>query len=724
MSLARRIPSATRKPPKPSREALLAALAERDRELAEARRREEATAEVLEVINSSSGDLGAAFDAIVEKAMRLCGAAFGGLWVVDGDVARAGCVRNLPKPYRDFLTREPLPLALLFGRAARDRSILQIEDLAATEAYRSRIPVTVASVELGGVRSYLGVPLREAGSVIGIINLMRQEMRPFSDGEIAIAQGFARQAQIAMKNARLFNETKEALERQTATAEILRVVSESPTDPQPVFESVVLTAARLLHCTRAFVLLCDGDAFSVAAAASPEGAVTPRAGKTPIDPNANFPSRAILAKQKLFVPDYSLVELPEHERHVRDTYGANCSLFLPLLRQGECFGLLTLIHQRANAFGPEEIVLAESFRDQALIAIENARLFNETQQALERQTATADILKVIASSPSDVQPVFEAIADRAMRLLDAYSSVVVRYDGEQIHFGAARGALPDTEAYIRRRYPQRPDAGNLTGRCILERATINHPDMQTDPSEGMRNYGRARGVRALLMAPLLRDGEPVGTIAVSRQEPGAFVADEVALLETFADQAAIAINNVALFNETQEALLQQTATADVLKVISRSAFDLQAVLDTLIASAARLSGARGGAICVREGDAFRFRAIVDPDTEVASRVIGREVTPGRASVAGRALLSRKVEEIPDIRDAPGYEFPEAGSRAVGCSDVARRRGHGCVHARPRGTRPFFPTRDRTNPDLRRSGRDRDRERAPVRRGAGAHARSL
>ena len=226
----------------------------------------------------------------------------------------------------------------------------------------------------------------------------------------------------------------EARERQTATAEILRVVSESPTDPQPVFESVVLTAARLLHCTRAFVLLCDGDAFSVAASASPEGVLTPRAGRTPIDPNANFPSRAIVAKQKLHVPDYSLVELPEHERNVRDRYGANCSLFLPLLRQGQCFGLLTLIHQRANAFGAEEIALAESFRDQALIAIENARLFNEVQartreltESLEQQTAAAEILRVISSSPTDLQPVFDAIARSASELCEGSSSQVFLY---------------------------------------------------------------------------------------------------------------------------------------------------------------------------------------------------------------------------------------------------------------------------------------------------------
>ena len=201
-----------------------------------------------------------------------------------------------------------------------------------------------------------------------------------------------------------------------------------------MFESVVLTAARLLHCTRAFVLLCDGDAFSVAASASPEGVLTPWPGNTPIDPIANFPSRAILAKEKLYVPYFSLVELPEFERNIRDRYGANCALFLPLLRQGECFGLSTLNHQRANAFGPEEIALAESFRDQALIAIENARLFDEVQartreltELLEQQTAAAEILRVISSSPTDLQPVFDAIARSASELCEGSSSQVFLY---------------------------------------------------------------------------------------------------------------------------------------------------------------------------------------------------------------------------------------------------------------------------------------------------------
>ena len=445
----------------PSRETLLAALVERDRELAEARGREEATAEVLEVINASGADLEAAFDAIVEKAMRLCGAAFGGLWVVDGDIARAGSVRNFPKPYRDFLTREPVPLALLFGRAARDRSILQIEDLAATEAYRSGIPVTVASVELGGVRSCLGVPLREAGSVIGILNLMRQDIRPFSDGEIAIAQGFARQAQIAMKN---------------------------------------------------------------------------------------------------------------------------------------------------------------------------ARLINETQQAMERQTATADILKVIAKSPSDVQPVFDAIAASANRLIGGHSTAVFRFIGGAIHLAAFTPTTPEVDEASKALFPG-PVAefpplalvrdGGATQ--VVDTESESYPSWYSD-------LARLRGFRSLLFTPLMNDDVPIGMISLTRKQPGAFAPHDVELLRTFADQAVIAISNVGLFNETQEALERETATAEVLKVISRSAFDLQTVLDTLVRSAVTLCEAGGGILYVKSGEAFYGKAFANYGEESIRYFSTTPQYPGRQTV--------------------------------------------------------------------------------------------
>src|SRR5450631_558263 len=241
----------------------------------------------------------------------------------------------------------------------------------------------------------------------------------------------ARQVELTIENAKLFSETRQSLARQTATSDILRVISQSPTDVRPVFDAIVLTAARLLRCDRAFIQRCDAAAFWGVASSGQEGPLPiSQSSKTPIDPDANFPSRVITSKRTLHLPDWSAVDLPEHERRIHETLGINSALFMPLLREGRCIGLLAIAGKKPGMFGESEIALAESFRDQAVIAIENTRLFNETQEALERQTATADILKVIASSPSDVQPVFEAIAERANKLVGGYATTVLRIVGD------------------------------------------------------------------------------------------------------------------------------------------------------------------------------------------------------------------------------------------------------------------------------------------------------
>ena len=236
----------------------------------------------------------------------------------------------------------------------------------------------------------------------------------------------------------LTRERDEALARQTATAEILRVVSQSPTDVRPVFDSIVLTAARLLRCDLVIVLLCDGGTYSHAAAASPEGPFADQ-GPTnfPIDPSANFPSRAIVDKKMLHLPDWSLIDLPEHELKIRKRFGTNSALYLPLLRGGNCIGLLTLVGKRPNTFGAAEIAQAESFRDQALIAIENARLFKETKEALEQQTATSEVLQVISSSPGDLEPVFSTMLKNAVRICDAKFGNIYRWDGDALHLVAS-----------------------------------------------------------------------------------------------------------------------------------------------------------------------------------------------------------------------------------------------------------------------------------------------
>ena len=272
------------------------------------------------------------------------------------------------------------------------------------------------------------------------------------------------------KIALLTHERDEALARQIATADILRIISQSPTDVRPVFDSIVLTAVRLLRCDLAFVLLCDGATYSPAAVASPEG---PHAdvGPTnlPIDRSANFPSRAILDKKMLHLPDWSRIDLPEHERNIHKMFGVNSALYLPLLRGGECIGLLTLVGKRPNMFGAAEIAQAESFRDQALIAIENARLFNETKEALEQQTATSEVLQVISSSPGDLQPVFATMLENAVRICDAKFGNIYRWDGDVFHLVATHNT-PPAFAEARRRLPLRPDPKAPFGRMVATKA--------------------------------------------------------------------------------------------------------------------------------------------------------------------------------------------------------------------------------------------------------------
>jgi two-component system NtrC family sensor kinase len=399
-------------------------------------------------------------------------------------------------------------------------------------------------------------------------------------------------ADIAAENVRLRTELAAALARQTATSEILRVISGSPTDVQPVFEAIVRTAARLFRCDRAFIQRCDGVSFWTVTSEGPDGPLPiTQSTKSPIDPDANFPSRAIVTQKTLHLPDWSAIELPEFERHIRELHGTNAALYMPLLREGECIGLLSIIGKQANMFGPSEIALAESFRDQALIAIENTRLFNETREALERQTATSDILKVIASSPSDVQPVFDVIVERAVQLCGGRMGRVYRYDDGMIHMVAGQGLSLPGLSKVQEVFP-RPAADDTTAGLVTRSRQANFvTDIETDSVPALsRQMIEALGTRSQVTVPMLRKGEPIGAITVGWTEPGAYGDHQVALLQTFADQAVIAIENVRLFNETREALERQTATADILKVIASSPSNVQPVFEAIAESAKRLLG--------------------------------------------------------------------------------------------------------------------------------------
>ena len=556
---------------------------------------------------------------------------------------------------------------------------------AAFPRHRSELPAIISLVENGetvqiadseaaderirklararGWRSATYTPLMNQGTFIGFIVCTRRETGMLADHYVQLLRTFADQAVIAIENARLFNETKEALERQAATSNILRVISQSPTDVQPVFEEIVLTAVRLTGCDLAFFLRCDGATYLPTARATPEGLQTDARPSQPIDPDANFPSRAIVEKKTLHLPDWSLVDPPAYERWVRETFGIVSSLYLPLLCAGECIGLLVLAGKRTNIFGDREIALAESFRDQAMIAIENVRLFDEVQakthdleEALRYQTGSSNILSVIASSPTDVRPVLKAIVASACELCDAYDAIVILKDEGELQIYAHHGPIPVNLT----RWPY--DRSTTSGRAMADRRPVHVHDVLSD--EGLefpmgRTLSLLDGCRTLLGVPLLREGEAIGAIVLRRAEVHPFSDKQIALLQTFADQAVIAIGNARLFEEVQErtnelteSLEQQTATSEVLKVISESSGELEPVFSKMLENATRICGAEFGTMTLYGGGGFRTVALYNAPQAYVDTELYKLIRPRPDS--GLAFLEKthKPVHIEDLRKQP------------------------------------------------------------------------
>jgi GAF domain-containing protein len=615
-------------------------------ETQEALARQTATSEILRVISQSPTDVQPVFDAIVLTATRLfrrdlafilgCNATT--YW----PVATAGPEGLLAPP-------DLRPVAIDTDANFPSRVIVTGKNLHLPDWSAVELPDYERMVhERVGINSALYLPLLREGKCIGLLGIAGKRAGIFGESEIALAESFRDQALIAIENARLFNETNAALARQTATSDILRVISQSPTDVQPVFDAIVLTATRLLRCDMAFFLRCHGATFSQAALVGSEGShmvldLTP----VPIDPNTNFPSRAIVSKKNLYLPDWSTIDLPEHERHIREKYGINSALFLPLLRAGECVGLLALAGKRTDMFGEREIALAESFRDQALIAIENTRLFNETQEALERQTATADILKVIASSPNDVQPVFEAIAASAKRLLGGFSATVVRFVGDALHLVAFTPTNATADQALQASFPM-PLAVFSAFELVRGGQTVQFTDTELEDVPRInREIARLRGYRSMVFTPLMSNGTPIGMISVTRKEPGSFSAHYVQLLQTFADQAVIAVENVRLFNETKEALERQTATADILKVIASSPSDVQPVFEAIAERSKRLVDALSTTVFRLVDGVMHLRAFTPTNPEADATLKAIFPVPLSSFSWGEAIAKAEIFRVID-----------------------------------------------------------------------------
>ena len=633
-------------------------------ETREALEQQAATAEILKVINSSPNDLTPVFDIILEKAHGLCDVTNGSLELYEGNIARSVAVRGMNVRWAQYL-RQGYEITETLRPAYMAVSHSHVVDMKKTVERFPDEPTLRAFVEIGGLRTFLALPLVKDGKAFGRIVAARDEVRPFTDKQIALLQSFADQAVITIENARLLTEQREALERQTATADILKVISNSVADTTPVFEQILDSCERLAAFNRmAIFLLGEDGQVHLGAYRGGEGDALRATFPQPL---ANTPmSLAFERQQALFFGDVlNNPDAPASLRIAASRMGSFSVLVAPLLWEGRGIGAFHVARDADATFSDREVALLKTFADQAAIAIQNARLFKETREALEQQKASADILAVISSSVADARPVFDKILVSCKHLFGGDELDVLLVDEQgQLNIAAYIG---DSHDVVAATFPA-PVERTPAGRAIRERRVMHWPDLVDgeDVPGVLRKMAKLIGYRSMVFAPMLWEGRGIGAIGVARST-GPFKPKELAMIQTFADQAVIAIQNARLFDEVQartrdltESLQQQIATADVLKVISRSAFDLQTVFNTLIDSAVALSGALSGTICLRDGDGYRYVATSSGmQSDFAKWLFEHPPTQDRASAAGRVLVSGKVEEVPDILEDPDYTLPVA-----------------------------------------------------------------
>jgi GAF domain-containing protein len=620
----------------------------RTRELSEAREQQAATAEVLQVISRSSGELEPVFQTILEKATRLCGAKFGTLYLYDGNAFRAVAFHNAPPAYVEYRQRGPIrpgPDTAL-GRIHSTKQVAHIADATAERAY-----IDVTAPKLAGTRTLLIVPMLKEGELVGAIGIYRQEVRPFTDKQIELVSNFANQAVIAIENTRLLNELRESLQQQTATADVLKVISRSAFDLQTVLDTLVQSAATLCEADSGLIRRREGDTYPVAATFGLAAQQREYLERYPTKPDrGRVFGRTILDGRTVHVPD--ILTDPEYNPHQQDSRTA---LGVPLLREGIVVGVFTLQRREQRPFSQKQIELVETFADQAVIAIENVRLLNELRESLQQQTATADVLKVISRSTFDLQVVLDTLVQSAARLCEAEMACIVRPQDSTIIFAANYGFPPAFVEHVTAT-PIEAGRGTMSGRVLAERRTVHIPDVLADPEYAFAQGQKIAGFRTLLGVPLLREGTPIGIIVLARTVARPFTDKQIELATTFADQAVIAIENVRLFEDVQartrelsDALEQQTATSEVLRVISSSPGELEPVFQTMLANAVRICEASFGNLLLYDGDAFRHVALHNAPQAWAAEQQRDPIAPRRsARFLYRVADTKQIGHVADI----------------------------------------------------------------------------
>jgi GAF domain-containing protein len=476
-------------------------------------------------------------------------------------------------------------------------------------------------------------------------------------------------ARLTGENTGLLSELRECLQQRTATAEVLSVISRSTFDLAKVLNTVLELGARLSKADKGVILRAAGNASYYAAATyrhTPEF-IESQKGILFEPGRSGVVGRVLLEGKSVQIAD--VFDDPEYAyREFARSGGFRTILGVPLLREGSPIGLFVLHRAAVRPFTDNQIKLVESFADQAVIAIENARLLNELRQSLEQQTATSEVLQVISSSPGDLQPVFEAMLEKAVRVCDAMFGSIYHYEGDAIHLVATHNT-PAAFVEALEQSPSHRPTSSISARLLATKSAVQVVDLAADEDYVERRHRSIAaavelgGTRTVLAVPMLKESELVGVLMLNRQEVRSFTDKQIALVTNFAAQAVIAIENARLLNELRqrtteltEALEQQTATADVLKVISRSQFDLQLVLDNLIQTATSLCGAKRGVIFRRDGDLYRAAAFHNATADFIEFVRSHPIEPGRHTITARVALERQVIHVADLQEDVGYTY--------------------------------------------------------------------